>query len=70
MASDNNYLSTKSSAEFLDLAEYTLRASRMAGGKLLGHPPPPHIKIGKTVRYSKIELENWLGKVAGKECEQ
>ena len=52
-------LSSNNAANFLDYSDNTLRNSRYTG-TLAGVKAPPHIKLGKSVRYSINDLNNWL----------
>lgn len=51
---------TKEAANYIGVSEYSLRASRMKDHLLLSAPPPKHINIGRSVRYMKNNLDNWL----------
>jgi predicted DNA-binding transcriptional regulator AlpA len=47
-------------ASLIGMSVSFLRAGRSRGILGAGTPPPPHRKIGKTVRYSREELTAWL----------
>lgn len=52
-------LSSNNAANFLGYSDNTLRNSRHTG-TLAGVDAPQHIKLGKSVRYSIEELNEWL----------
>lgn len=52
-------LSSNNAANFLGYSGSTLRNSRYTG-TLAGVDAPPHIKLGKSVRYDVGSLNNWL----------
>jgi hypothetical protein len=52
-------LSSNNAANFLGYSDNTLRNSRYTG-TLAGVDAPPHIKLGKSVRYSIEDLNHWL----------
>ena len=45
-------------AHYIRMSESWLRQSRMRGNP----EAPPYIKIGKSVRYLKTDLDDWLEK--------
>lgn len=45
-------------ADYIRMSESWLRQSRMRGNP----EAPPYIKIGKSVRYLKTDLDDWLEK--------
>ena len=45
-------------AHYIGMSESWLRQSRMRGNP----EAPPYIKIGKSVRYLKTDLDDWLEK--------
>lgn len=50
-------------ANYLAVPENSLRLSRMQGERgqlLLGVPAPSFLKIGRSIRYKKEALDNWL----------
>ena len=49
-------------ADYLQIAEATLRKSRVLG-VLCGRPAPKYSKMGRTVLYKKAELDNWLSEL-------
>lgn len=52
-------LSSNNAANFLGYSDNTLRNSRYTG-TLAGVTAPTHIKLGKSVRYSIDDLNEWL----------
>jgi predicted DNA-binding transcriptional regulator AlpA len=52
-------LSSNNAANFLGYSDNTLRNSRYTG-TLASVSAPPHIKLGKSVRYSIEDLNDWL----------
>ena len=53
-------LSEIETAEHIGMSRSFLRQSRMEGNRTNRTPAPPFIKIGRTVRYLKDDLDNWL----------
>ncbi len=53
-------LSEIETAEYIGMSRSFLRQSRMEGNRTNRTPAPPFIKIGRTVRYLKDDLDNWL----------
>lgn len=53
------YLSSNNAANFLGYSDNTLRNSRCTG-TIAGVDAPKHIKLGKSVRYSIDDLNEWL----------
>lgn len=50
---------SQQAAGYLEYSEYTLRLSRSTG-TLAGVQAPPFFKLGRSVRYKKSDLDNWL----------
>ncbi len=46
-------------ARYIGMSESWLRQSRMRGNP----GAPPYIKIGKSVRYLKTDLDDWLDRL-------
>lgn len=60
---DNNEkrgFSSKEAAEYLGIAESTLRQGRMDGRRENRILPPPYIKCGKKIIYLRDDLDLWL----------
>jgi predicted DNA-binding transcriptional regulator AlpA len=47
-------------AEYIGMSRSFLRQARMEGNRGSRTPAPPFIKIGKSVRYIKGDLDSWL----------
>jgi predicted DNA-binding transcriptional regulator AlpA len=55
-----NTLSTDEAASYLGLSPQTLRRGRMEGCRDNRVGSPPYIKIGKSVRYLRSDLDAWI----------
>ena len=53
-------LSEIETAEYIGMSRSFLRQSRMEGNRTNRTPAPPFVKIGRSVRYIKDDLDNWL----------
>ena len=53
-------LTETDAARLIGMSVSFLRAARFRG--VLGNrtPPPPHLKLGRTVRYDRRDLEAWI----------
>jgi len=49
---------TRKAAVYISMSESFLRQSRMDSSTV--SPPLPYIKIGRSVRYLKSDLDEWL----------
>lgn len=58
--SHSSPISSLQAAQYLGCSEQTLRISRHTG-KLFGVTAPPYRKLGRTVRYERARLDEWLG---------
>jgi hypothetical protein len=47
-------------ADFIDMSVAYLRAGRCKGVTGNKTPPPPYLKLGRSIRYDKRDLEKWL----------
>lgn len=47
-------------ADYIGMSRSFLRQSRMEGHRDNRTPAPPFIKIGRSVRYLKDDLDSWL----------
>jgi len=47
-------------AEYIGMSETFLRQSRIEGDRPNRTPGPPWVKIGRSVRYLKEDLDAWL----------
>jgi predicted DNA-binding transcriptional regulator AlpA len=57
---DKRALSEKETSEYIGMSRSFLRQSRMEGNRATRTPAPPFLKIGRSVRYLKEDLDNWL----------
>lgn len=55
-------LTEKEAAHYIGMSASYLRRSRMEGAIGNSTPAPKWLKIGRSVRYLKEELDNWLEK--------
>lgn len=53
-------LNEKDSASYISMSASFLRQGRMNGAREGRTPPPPHLKIGRSVRYLRADLDKWL----------
>ncbi|MEX2373991.1 MAG: helix-turn-helix domain-containing protein [Dehalococcoidia bacterium] len=60
-------LTERQAGELLGFTATTMRISRM-NGKLAGSQAPPWLKLGKSVRYRRADLDAWLEKAAVECC--
>ncbi len=56
-------LSEIETAEYIGMSRSFLRQSRMEGNRENRTPAPPFIKIGRSVRYLKDDLDLWLSQL-------
>jgi hypothetical protein len=47
-------------AQYIRMSVPFLKAGRLNGTIGNRTPPPPHLKIGRAVRYDKRDLDSWL----------
>jgi predicted DNA-binding transcriptional regulator AlpA len=47
-------------AAYICMSVAFLRMSRCRGVLSNHTPPPPYLKLGKTVRYNRADLDRWL----------
>lgn len=57
--SQSNLMTSKEAAEYLGYSHQTMDLSRHRG-TLAGTKAPEHIKIGRTIRYKREDLDNWV----------
>ncbi len=55
-----NALSERETADYIGLSISFLRQSRMDGPRKNRTPGPPFIKVGRSVRYLRADLDAWL----------
>jgi predicted DNA-binding transcriptional regulator AlpA len=53
-------LSEKETSEYIGMSRSFLRQSRMEGNRATRTSAPPFLKIGRSVRYLREDLDNWL----------
>ena len=59
-AQGKKVLSEIETAEYIGMSRSFLRQSRMEGNRANRTAAPPFVKIGRSVRYIKDDLDNWL----------
>lgn len=47
-------------SEYIDMSVHFLRAGRSHGVVGNRTPPPPHYRIGRSIKYSRTDLDRWL----------
>jgi predicted DNA-binding transcriptional regulator AlpA len=57
---DKRALSEKETSEYIGMSRSFLRQSRMEGNRATRTSAPPFLKIGRSVRYLREDLDNWL----------
>jgi len=55
-----NAVSEKDAAIYICMSRSFLRQGRMNGDRENRTPTPPYLKIGRSVRYLKQDLDTWL----------
>ena len=53
-------LTEQQAAHYLSMSRSFLRQGRMNGDRENRTPTPPYLKIGRSVRYLKADLDTWL----------
>ena len=53
-------LTEQEAAHYLSMSRSFLRQGRMNGDRENRTPTPPYLKIGRSVRYLKQDLDTWL----------
>jgi len=53
-------LTEQQAAHYLSMSRSFLRQGRMNGDRENRTPTPPYLKIGRSVRYLKRDLDTWL----------
>ena len=53
-------VSEKDAAIYICMSRSFLRQGRMNGDRENRTPTPPYLKIGRSVRYLKADLDTWL----------
>ncbi|MEH6712296.1 MAG: DNA-binding protein [Paraglaciecola polaris] len=57
---DKRVLSEMETSQYIGMSRSYLRQARMEGNRDNRTPAPPFIKIGRSVRYLKEDLDQWL----------
>lgn len=47
-------------SEYLGLSRATLRRARMEGNRNTHCPTPPFVRLGRAIRYRKVDLDKYL----------
>jgi len=55
-----NALTEQQAASYIAMSRSFLRQGRMNGEREGRTPTPPYLKIGRSVRYLKEDLDTWL----------
>jgi predicted DNA-binding transcriptional regulator AlpA len=55
-----NFFNTRQAAAYIGISQSWLRQRRMTGTLRGQRPAPPFVRLGRSVRYSKADLERWL----------
>ncbi|CAG9000289.1 MAG: hypothetical protein CENE_02283 [Candidatus Celerinatantimonas neptuna] len=58
--SDKRVLTEQETSYYIGMSRSFLRQARMSGNRLNHTPAPPFIKIGRSVRYLREDLDGWL----------
>ncbi|TVQ80576.1 MAG: DNA-binding protein [Bradymonadales bacterium] len=53
-------LTEREAAEYVRMSRSSLRQSRRGGSQCRKISSPPYIKIGRSIRYFKADLDQWL----------
>ena len=53
-------LTEREAASYLNVSSAFLRKSRSDGPRAGHAPAPPHIKVGRMVRYALTDLDHWI----------
>ncbi len=56
----SNAFTEQQAANYLSMSRSFLRQGRMNGDRENRTPTPPYLKIGRSVRYLKQDLDTWL----------
>ena len=55
----SSLLTTSDLADELRVSEVTIKVSRKTG-MLLGARAPPYVKVGRLVRYRRVDIDTWI----------
>lgn len=53
-------LTEKEAAEYISMSRSFLRQDRMNGFRISRTPGPKFLKLGRSIRYLKEDLDSWL----------
>jgi predicted DNA-binding transcriptional regulator AlpA len=53
-------LREKDAAAYIDMSVSFLRKGRMEGARQGKTPPPPYLRLGRSIRYRVEDLDAWL----------
>jgi predicted DNA-binding transcriptional regulator AlpA len=54
------FFNTRQAAAYLGISESWLRQRRMTGTLGCQRPAPPFVRLGRSIRYNKSDLDRWL----------
>ena len=57
-----NTLTEKEASEYIGMSRSFLRQDRMNGYRVNRTPGPTFMKLGRSIRYRKQDLDEWLDK--------
>jgi predicted DNA-binding transcriptional regulator AlpA len=60
LASESNYFDARQASAYLGISESWLRQRRMTGNLGGQRPAPPFVRLGRSIRYNKVDLDRWL----------
>lgn len=60
-------LTEAETAEYIGMSRSYLRQARMEGNRNNRTPAPPFIKIGRSIRYRREDIDKWLDDFSGLE---
>lgn len=53
-------LTEKEAANYIGMSRSYLKQDRVNGHRINRTPGPPYVKIGRSIRYLKDDLDHWL----------
>ena len=56
------YFTSSESAEYTGFSEVYFRKGRSKSAKKDGVPHPPYLRVGRTIRYRRKDLDAWMGR--------
>ena len=57
---ENRLLNDDEAATLLGVSASFLRKARCVGTSGRATPPPPHVQLGRAVRYRREDLDRWI----------